>query len=166
MCFFPCRCVGVTFCLWKGAQAPEKSLTPGTSFCHSTLGPSRAAGLVSQLQLPDALWLHEEFAGHRLASGPPTALTGVNFAWCRQSVGCFLPAATSLFLLLSLLHILSFSHFQLSQYFFITKKIPVCLWAARKGLLICTSFVVSDAKKIFPVMLKLCRRKKRISSMG
>lgn len=101
---------------------PEKIPWPGTSFPCSTLGPRRAAGLVSQPRLPDAPGHDREFTGHRsLASGLPTALTGINFAWCRQSVGCFSPATASVLLLLPLL-VLSFSYFQLSQYFFITKK--------------------------------------------
>ena len=126
--------MGVTFCLQKGAEVPEKSPRPGTSFPHSTWGPSRAAGLVSQRRLPAALWHDREFTGHcSLASGPPTALAGIQFAWCRQSVGCFSPAATSLFLLLPLLA-LSFSYFQLSQYFFITKKNTCLPMGCKKGL--------------------------------
>lgn len=151
MSSFPCRCVGVTFCLQKGAEMLEKSPRPGTSFPCSTLGPSRAAGLLSQPRLPAAPQHDSEFTGHRsLASRPPTALIGINFARRKQSVGCFLPAAASFFLLLPLLLVLSFSYFQLLQYIFITKKKkPVCLWAARKGLLIFTFFLFPMHKKLF-----------------
>lgn len=79
------------------------------SFPQSTLGPSRAAGLVSQPRLPAALWHDRVFAWQTsLASGPPTALTDIN-----------LPIVDSLFsvfhllpLLLALpLLVLSFSYF-------------------------------------------------------
>lgn len=123
MSSFPCRCVGVTFCLQKCAEMPEKSPRPGTSFPCCTLGPSRAAGPVSQPRLPAAPQHDWEFTGHRsLASGPPAALMGINFTQSRQSVGCFSPAATSLFLLLPLLLVLSFSYFQMPQYFTTEKK--------------------------------------------
>lgn len=129
--------MGVTFCLQKGAEKPEKSLRPSTSFPHSAWGPSRAAGLVSRPQHPAALWHDGEFTGHRsLASGPPTALTSIHFARCGQSVGCFSPAATSGLFLLPLLLVLSFSYFQVSRYFFITKKRKnTCLpMGCKKGL--------------------------------
>lgn len=134
---FPCWCTGVTFCLQKGAEMPEKSPRLSTSFPHSAWGPSRAAGLVSWPQHPAALWHDGEFTGHRsLASGPPTALAGIHFARCGQSVGWFSPAATSGLFLLPLLLVLSFSYFQLSWYFFITKKKKnTCLpMGCKKGL--------------------------------
>lgn len=53
----------VTFCLQKGAEITEKSSGPGPSFPHSTSGPSRAAGLVSQPWLPTAPWHNREFTG-------------------------------------------------------------------------------------------------------
>lgn len=45
---FPCRCMGVTFCIQKGAEMLEKFSRLGTSFPHSALGPSRAVGLILQ----------------------------------------------------------------------------------------------------------------------
>lgn len=143
MCSFPCQCTGVTFCLQKGAEMLEKPWRPGTSFPQTTLCPSRAAGLLSQPRLPAALWHDRVLAWQTsLASSPPTALTDINFAQCRQSVGCFSPAATSPFITPSCP---IFLVFLASQYFFITKrKVYVYLWAARKGLLVSTFFVVSN----------------------
>lgn len=97
MSSFPCQCLDITFCLQKGAEMPGKSPRLVASFADSTLGSSRAAGLVSQTQLPATPQHDREFTAHQsLASGPPTSLTGINCAQCRQSVGCSSPATTSL----------------------------------------------------------------------
>lgn len=64
------------------------------------------------------------------------------FTRCKQPLGRFSPAAISLFLLLPLLLSFALSHHSIAWKL---KKIPVCPWVTRKGLLICSSFVVSDA---------------------
>lgn len=91
---------------------------------------------------------------HSLASGPPMAFTGINFGWCRQCTGCFSPAAVYYPIFLACLSPIFGCHS------IIIKKIPVCLWAARKGLLIFTFFCCFQCIKILSVMLELLEEKR------
>lgn len=105
---------------------------PEGQVCHFPRLPCVPAELLGWfLCLPAALWHDRVFAWQTsLASGPPTALTDINFPQCRQSVGCFSPDATSCITP----SCLSFSYFWLSYYFFITKKNTCLPMGCKKGL--------------------------------
>lgn len=125
ICSFHRQPVWLTPCLLRDAEMPEKCPRPAP-LCQAAFS-ALAQGCSGHLT-----W-HQ-------------ALTHLLPAWiftrCKQPVGRFSPAAISLFLLLPLLLSFALSHHSIAWKL---KKIPVCPWVTRKGLLICSSFVVSDA---------------------